>query len=127
MTSQTDVIYRNQYHYKEFVLKVCKEKLLTVNIVMYFPKNFFMREAINRKLSELEASGLLEQLTQSYADPRFINIKATQSTGPQRLNVHHLFGVINIWAIGLAISLLIFVLEIFIQTLKRALKLKFGS
>lgn len=124
MTSLTDVIYRNQFHYKEFVLNVCKEKVLTANIVMLFPKNFYLREAINRKLSELATSGLLEQLTQIYADPRFINIKTTQTTGPQRLNVHHLVGVINVWAIGLAISLLSFVLEFFSQTIKRVLRLR---
>lgn len=122
MTSTTDIIYRNQQHYKEFVLIVCKEQVLTVNIVMYFPKNFYLRDAIDRKIRSLSTSGLLQYFTQKYADPKFLNIKNEQR-GPKRLNVHHLFGVFNIWAIGLAIALFIFLLEISGSLIKKAFRI----
>lgn len=121
MTSTTDIIYRNQQHYKEFVLTVCKEQVLTVNIVMYFPKNFYLRDAIDRRIRFLSTSGLLQFWTQKYADPKFINIKNVQ-TGPRRLNVQHLFGVLNIWAIGLAVALFVFLLEISGSLVKKAFR-----
>lgn len=123
MTSATDIIYRNQQHYKEFVLTVCKEQVLTVNIVMYFPKNFYLRDAIDRKIRSLSTSGLLQYWTQKYADPKFINIKRNMQSGPKKLNVHHLFGVLNIWAIGLTIALFIFLLEISGSLIKKAFRI----
>lgn len=122
MTSFTDIIYRNQIHYKSFLLTVCKEQVMTVNIVMYFPKNFFMREAIDRKLNVILTSGLLQYWTQKYADPKFISIR-NGKRGPTSLKVEHLFGLINIWAFGLAIALLIFLLEFSSSSVRRAFRL----
>lgn len=118
MTSMTDVIYRNQKNYKTFILKVCKEQLFTVNIVMYFPKNFYLREAINVKLSELSTAGLLQYHIQKKAEMKFFNMISEQK-GPKKLNIHHLTGVVNIWLIGCAISLVIFLIEVLNSNLRQ--------
>ena len=94
MTSLTDVIYRNQKTYKSFVLKVCKEELLTVNIVMYFPKNFYLKGAIDNKLSELATSGFLKHWIDKYVDVRYLNIR-NGVKGPKNLKLNHLFGIFN--------------------------------
>lgn len=123
MTSMTDIIYRNQQHYKSFVLKVCMEELMTVNIVMYFPKHYYLREAINEKLSELLTAGLLQHSIKKYADTKYFNM-ASKGTGPTKLNVTHLFGIFNIWLIGCAIAIIIFTIEIFISNVKRTLRVR---
>jgi hypothetical protein len=111
MTSLTDVLYRNQQTYKEFVLQICKEQLMTVNIVMYFPKNSFLRDAFNKQLGGLSTAGIVQYWVQKYANPRFLNIKAA-SSAQQKLTIEKLSGVFNILLIGLAIALLAFIVEI---------------
>lgn len=111
MTSMTDIIYRNQQTYKSFVLKVCKEELLTTNIVMYYPKSFYLKGAIDDKLSALSASGILEHWTQKYVDLRFYNVKQ-QESGPKSLQVQHIFGIVNIWLIGCALGIFVFFMEL---------------
>jgi hypothetical protein len=123
MTSLTDVIYRNEQNYKDFVLKVCKEQLMTVNIVMYFPKNSYLREAFNRKLSDLMTSGIVQYWINKFADPKFLNINMAQNA-PKRLRVEQLSGVLNVWLIGCAVGFLAFLIEIFSATIKKALRLK---
>lgn len=115
----TDIIYRNQQHYKEFALKVCKEPVLTVNIVMYLPKNSFLKEAIDHQLSQLLSFGFLEYWTQKFADPKYFKIKS-EERGPKKLNINRLIGVFNLYLYGCAISLLSFFLEItFFQMRKK--------
>jgi hypothetical protein len=111
MTSLTDVLYRNQQTHKEFVLQICKEQLMTVNIVMYFPKNSFLRDAFNKKLGELLTAGIVQYWVQKFADPRFLNVLTASST-QQKLSIEKLSGVFNIWLIGLVISLSVFLIEV---------------
>jgi hypothetical protein len=120
LTSMTDVIYRNQKYHKSFTLKVCKEQLFTVNIVMYFPKNFYLREAIDQKLSELSTAGLLQYHIQKSAEMKFFRMTNEQK-GPKKLNIHHLVGVLNIWMMGCALSVVTFFLEIVSSNIRRTL------
>lgn len=124
MTTLTDIIYRNQKSYKShksFVVKVCKEELFTANIVMYFRKNYFLKETVNGKLDELSTAGLLKFFTQKFADMRFYNLK-TEGVGPRSLQLQHLFGILNIWLLGCGISLVFFVFEISAALTKRAFR-----
>lgn len=94
-----------------------------MNIVMYFPKNFYLKEAINQKLQQLATAGLLEFYIQNFADDRFLTVKKP-SSGPKKLQLAHLFGIFNIMLIGFAISLLIFLFEISISLIKMAFRLR---
>lgn len=119
MTSMTDIIYRNQQHYKEFALKVCKEQVLTVNIVMYLQKNSFLKEAIDDQLSQLLSFGFLEYWTQKFADPKYFKIK-NEERGPKKLTVNRLIGVFTLYLYGSAASLLSLLLELtFFQMRKK--------
>lgn len=111
MTSMTDIIERNQKNYKSFVLQTCKEQVLTVNIVMYFQKNFYLKEEIDKMLSQFGTAGILEHWIQKFADQRFYNVKTLQ-TGAKRLQIQHLFGIFNLWLFGCGIGLIIFLGEI---------------
>lgn len=123
MTSLTDVLYRNKKTYKQFVLQICKEKLMTVNIVMYFPKNSYLKDTFSRKLNELSTAGIIQYWVKKYADERFLNVEAGNFRN-QKLSIEKLSGVFNIWLIGLAISILSFVLELIIAKIRKAFKLR---
>lgn len=123
MTSLTDVLYRNKKTHKEFVVQICKEQLMTVNIVMYFPKNSFLRETFNRKLSDFSTAGIINYWVKKFADPRFLNVKIG-NTEQQKLSVLKLSGVFNIWLIGLGISFFVFLIEFSVGKIKKAFKFK---
>ena len=111
MTSLTDVIYRNKKTYKSFILKICKEQLLTTKIVMYFPKHFFFKDAIDNKLAKLATSGFLKYWIDKYVNLSYLT-EQKQVKGPVSLKLNNLFGILNFWMIGLVISLVIFLVEI---------------
>jgi hypothetical protein len=117
----TDVIYRNKKTYEKFVLKICKEQLMTVNIVMFFPKNSYLRDTFNIKLNELLTAGIVQFWVQNFIDIRFLNAK-TKSDEPRTLTLEKLSGVFKIWMIGIGASILIFLLEILNVKLKPHLK-----
>jgi hypothetical protein len=111
LTSYTDVVLANQKNHKTFVHKICNEPMRTDNIVMYFPKNFYLIDSINKKLSAFQSSGLVEFWIKKFMDQRFFKYKQMKQ-GPRRLNINHLTGVFNILFIGNTISMTIFVLEL---------------
>lgn len=89
---------------------------------MYFPKNFYLKKAIDKKINELSTAGLLQYWTQKYADKRFLSVK-NDVKGPMRLSTHHLVGIINIWLLGCAVSFVIFLFEILSAMIRNALRM----
>lgn len=123
MTTLNNVIYKNKQTYKEFTMKVCKQYLMMVNIVMYFPKNFYLIQEINKTLYDLAAAGFLEFWINQFADPIYLT-STERRRGPKSMELHQLYGVFNLCSIGLGISLIVFVTEISFSKIKRILKLK---
>lgn len=117
LTSYINVIDANQKNYKKFVHKVCNEPMMTDNIVMYFPKNFYLIDAINKKLTAFKSSGLIQFWIRKFANERFFNFKQTKQ-GRRALSLDHLFGVFNILFIGNVAALTIFLFELFIAKAK---------
>lgn len=105
-------------------MKICKQNLIIVNTVMYYRKNFYLKDEIDEILFELSAAGFLEYWIRSYADPEFLYVKQRQSRR-QPMKIHQLFGVFNLCFIGLAISSIVFVVELSLSSLKQSLRLNY--
>lgn len=104
---RTKIIFKNNNNRDKFQLIICKEYLVSVSIVFYTQKNFYLTSAINEKISLFSAFGLIQHWHSydriiSYADEK----------PPQILNFHHLQGAFQILLGGLCISALIFIAEI---------------
>jgi hypothetical protein len=56
---------------------ICKEHILTVNVVMYLRKNFFLLDEFNEKLGKLLSSGIVSHIINRYVDLRYWNVKKT--------------------------------------------------
>lgn len=119
LVSLAEVMASNQKNSKKFVHKICHEPMRTDNIVMYFPKNFFLVGAINEKLSALTSSGIIEYFIQNFTK---FNTKPIES-GPKELNLRHLEGIFKILLIGCATSTLILLLENFHAKVFKKLKI----
>lgn len=101
------ILHRNFINRDKFQLIICKERLMSISIVMYTQKNFYLTEALNEKISLFQAAGLI-QYWHIYERKSFID----DSNPPKILTFHQLLGAFQILLFGCGISLLVFITEI---------------
>lgn len=90
-----------------FTFKTCKEIFVTIPVVAYFRKDFFLINDINIVISRLEAAGLIEFWHRKYANE--FNPKSDDVT--QIMTVGHMVGCFELWAAGCLMSVIFFVIE----------------
>lgn len=112
-----NVIYSNMQHKHSFTQKVCKEYIWTDNMVMFFPKNFYLIEAINDRVSKFIDSGVMSHLVGKYVDLRYWHVKAFKN-GPQKLKFEHLAGAFWLLLALLLMSVNVLVIEIFFDVIQ---------
>lgn len=112
-----EVIFLNQQNYKNYTFNVLKEFLLDVQIVNYFPKNFYLVEPLNEKIGILKAAGLVKLWMERYIDKSYIKIKQ-EKTSPRIMNFQQLLGVFQILSIGVMFAIFVFVCEKFSKSKK---------
>ncbi|CRL04594.1 CLUMA_CG017662, isoform A [Clunio marinus] len=66
MMPLVEVIASNKRHFNDFTHKILKEPMRVDNIVIYFSKHFYLIEAINEKLSQLIASGIIKHWIENF-------------------------------------------------------------
>ena len=101
------ILHRNLINRDKFQLIICKERLMSISIVMYTQKNFYLTEALNEKISLFQAAGLI-QYWHIYERKNFID----GSNPPKILTFHQLLGAFQILSFGCGISALVFIAEI---------------
>ncbi|CRK87648.1 CLUMA_CG001444, isoform A [Clunio marinus] len=106
-----EVIYLNEQNYKNFTFNVLKEYLFDVQIVNYYPKDFYLAKALNDKIGTLKAAGLVTLWMDRYIDKSYIKINK-QKTSARRLNIKQLFGGFQVLLIGVSLGFACFLLEI---------------
>lgn len=84
---------------------------MSISIVMYTQKNFYLTEALNEKISLFQAAGLI-QYWHIYERKNFID----NSNPPKILTFHQLLGAFQILLCGCGISALVFIAEIIAKT-----------
>lgn len=119
LTSTNNVLSTNKLNRNKFILTTCKEQVYDPKLVFYFPKNFFLIEAVNKKIGDYLASGIMSHLIDRYVDQRFWNVKP-ESKGPQKLSFAHIEGAFMLWSLMLVISGLVLVLELSINFFKKS-------
>ncbi len=101
-------LYSN--HSKDFNFDISDETFVNINIVMYFRKNFYLKEAIDLKLYSIVASGIIEKFSSVY-DHRgyWKNVEK----GPKTITLEHLSGVFYLLMIGYIFGIFIFSIELY--------------
>ncbi|KAG5681324.1 hypothetical protein PVAND_010771 [Polypedilum vanderplanki] len=112
----SDVHVANTDPERDFKLKICKEPLMTMNLVIYFRKSFYLIDEINKKITVLISSGIIDYWLRRSLD----DFREVKNNHPRKLNIDDLTGPFNLLIIGHLTSLIIFLIEIFIykMTLK---------
>lgn len=107
----------NQHTDQNTTLTTCKQQLLTIPIVLYFRKNHYLVKEVNEKISMINAAGLSEYWTKIHLEKTLRNgLKNKREL--RKLNLHHLFGSIQIWIGGCIIGLVTFVVECIVFRVK---------
>jgi hypothetical protein len=117
------VLYKNIQSRKNYTLNICKEVMLTNQIVFYFTKNFYLVDEFNRVIDNVKAAGLVDHVLSKYIDEKMINA-ASEKQGPSPLDLVHLSGIFKLLAGGLITALLSFLMEIFIFKLREKIRKK---
>lgn len=112
----SEVIYQNKQNYKNFTFRVLPEILFSIPVAMYFPKNHYLVNEVNSKISLLDAAGIIEWLTLKYLGA--LKIEPADSTGPRKLNLEQLIGGIYIYAGGCVCGFLCLFLEKLVEKAK---------
>lgn len=91
--------------------KYCKEKFQTVPVVIYSIKDFYLLDALNRKIEMLKNTGLIDFWHFQDIDERFLYAKASKR--PRVMRLRNLLGCFHILGAGCVISLIVFFIEVF--------------
>lgn len=111
MAPLTHVMYQNEKTYGKVALRICKDEVSIMTIVIYMTKGFFLKDRINSLLLKFDCFGLLSHWFNKYAQKKYLNMPKS-ATGPLKLSVEHLFSIFNIMLIGHGIAVIIFIFEL---------------
>lgn len=111
-----DLIWKSNNN-KKIELKLCRERLKTDSVVIYYPKNFYLIKAIDRKIEKLIASGLIEHWVKTLVSLRQTVLRGIND--PKPLSMSHLTGTFLVYLIGCLLSSTVFVFEITVRCARR--------
>lgn len=105
----------------KFDLSNCKTLAETFSmspVVIYFPKNHYLIEAVNEKLRLLKAAGLIDFFIRSYTRSK---LKANKNSSkiPKIMTLFDLSGGFKVWLFGLSLALLTLGVEIFVKFVQK--------
>lgn len=89
-------------------VQICRENFMSIPIVIYTRKNFYLLKAMNQKIETLNAAGLIEYWYYLSFLQDFSNREVDP---PKILTFDHLSGCFEIWAGGCLVSFLSFISE----------------
>jgi hypothetical protein len=121
ISTMTEVIEANQRNRKFLAHKICREFVGTINIVMYFQKDFFLVEAINQKINCFISSGIMNHIIEKYIDSKFLGFEEPVK-GPRQLTLTHLKGAFYVWMICCGVSVGVLICEIFSNIVRKLKK-----
>lgn len=92
---------------------------MTIPVVMFARKNFYLVDAISEKILNFQAAGLIEYWHSQSVDKRFLKTKISKS--PEKLTFNHLFGSFILMLAGLSIGFVILLIEVIFKVLQTKL------
>lgn len=103
------VLYSNQVAAKEKRNTICNEVFANVPMVIYTRKHFFLLDELNMNIELLKAAGLIDFWYFQFIDKKFS--KSPEKARPIVLTLVQFQGCFGIFLSGIAISLIVFMIE----------------
>lgn len=109
--AMTNIIAANIRHKNEFAHTVCKQYIWTLNVAMFFPKNFYLVKTISTMMSRLHAAGIVHKIINEFVDMKYWNFK-TETVPAKALSMKHLEGSFYLLLYLSVTSLTVFICEL---------------
>lgn len=106
-------VYDNQMSPKDQRNKICKEIFLTIPIVVYTRRDFFLLSAMNKKIEDFKTAGLINFWISE--DLNMEIMKKIDPTYPRVLTLAQLIGGFQLLLFGCLISFVVFIVEILVH------------
>lgn len=103
------LLYQNQQGSTSTRSIICREPFLTLPVVIYTRKNFYLLEAMNEKIEIFKSAGLIEFWLFKDIDKRFLNEK--EIIHPKVLTLQHLSGCFWLLVFGIFLSISVLIIE----------------
>lgn len=123
--SKFKVLYLNQKRDEESNYKICRENFLTIPVVIYTRRDFYLLGALNSKIDRLKSAGIIEFWQEQEVDIKLLNQK--ESTQPRTLTISQFHGSFQVLLMGLMTSFVMFLIEMLSQNFKLLLPYKGNS
>lgn len=107
----TNIIAANIRHKKEFTHTVCKQYIWTLNVAMFFPKNFYLAKTISTMVSRMHSAGIVQKIIDEFVDMKYWNLK-TEVAAVNPISMKHLEGTFNLLLSLCVTSFIVFILEL---------------
>lgn len=110
-------LYENLQMTKENQRSICRETVMTIPLVIYTKKDFYLLDALNEKIEMFKASGLIRFWQYQDVDKALLRTK--ESREPKVFTINELLGSFKLLFVGLGFSLIGFMIEICFYRLKK--------
>lgn len=115
LTSAIDIMMRNKNTMKKgFFLNICKQPIMTMNIVVFIQKNVWLKSAINNVLNDLLSGGLIDHVVSQYIDEKYLKM-VEQNAEKQKLSLEKFSAIFYVLICGLVVSTFVFIIEITVK------------
>lgn len=102
--------YINQISPRDQRSKICKDVFMTIPIVAYAKKDFYLLDAINEKIEALSAAGLIDFWHYQNIQKELLNAKVQHY--PEVLTLEQMIGCFQILFIGWTLGIVSILLEL---------------
>lgn len=79
-------------------------------VVIYFPKNSFLKDEFDKKLLDFQELGFIEHWSSAHVDMKYLNFHP-RTSGPKQLSLRHLSGTVQMYIAGLIASIIMVFIE----------------
>lgn len=109
MRSLLRTLYFNQISSKESRFVICKEVFMTIPIVIYTLKDFYLLDSLNDKIEMLKSAGLIDKWHFNNIKKDFMKIDLLKQ--PKVLTIRQLLGCFRLLCFGCLIGFVVFASE----------------
>lgn len=106
------VIYLNQMSPKENRNHICKDVFMTISVVIFTKKDFYLLDKINNEIGKFQASGLIDFWHNQNVNRE---VEDKDKRYPTVLKLTQLLSCFQLLFVGFLVSFLIFISEIFLK------------
>lgn len=118
VSSEDHVAYWNKLGFPNEFYTICNTKIKVINLCIYMRKNSCLTAEINRQILGFNANGLMRIWALQYIDRAYLK-ERVKDPEPQQLQINQLLGGFQLYAGGIAIGFVVFILEIIIKFLTK--------